>query len=229
MRTTIVFALLACASSAAAEDYPSIVADAFANMDSSYRDEWAYSETTTEDDVTVVGRFDPRRSSGDRWMLISVDGRQPTPEEREAYLDDKEEDQGDGHSDSGEASDFVDVNSLTLLEETSQHWLFAFTPDVGDEDASTRKFMAQVSGTLKVAREGPYVEFLELTNPKPIKPAFSVKISQFHTRLTFGPAVEGGPIVPKTMDMQVKGRAAVLVHFEEAESIHYSDYEFAGG
>ena len=185
MRTTIVFALLACASSAAAEDFPSIVADAFANMDSSYRDEWAYSETTTEDDVTVVGRFDPRRASGDRWMLISVGGRQPTPEEREAYLDDKEEDQGDGHSDSGEASDFVDVNSLTLLEETSQYWLFAFTPDVGDEDASTRKFMAQVSGTLKVSREGPYVEFLELTNTKPIKPAFSVKISQFHTCLLY--------------------------------------------
>jgi hypothetical protein len=66
-------------------------------------------------------------------------------------------------------------------------------------------------------------------NEKPIKPAFSVKISRFVTRLTFGPAVDGGPIVPKTVDVQVKGRAALLIRFDESESTHYSDYEYVGG
>ena len=116
-----------------------------------------------------------------------------------------------------------------MLEETSQYWLFDFVPNIDNEDDEARDFLDEVTGTLKVAKDGPYVESLELSNEKPIKPAFSVRISRFFTRLTFGPAAEGGPIVPRSMDVQVKGRAALVIRFDEAESIQFSDYEYAGG
>lgn len=229
MRYLILVGLLPFAPAVSADDYSSVVAEAFANIDSGYRDHWAYSETATEEGVTVVGRYDPRRPVGSRWALVSVDGRQPTPEELEDYLEDKDDDQGNERDDDdNDARDFVNVDSLQLLEETNQYWLFDFTPNLDDEDDDTREFMDQVTGTLKVVKDGLYVESLELRNERPIKPAFSVKISRFFTRLTFGPAAAGGPIVPKTMDVQVKGRAAVLIRFDEAESIHYSDYEYAG-
>ena len=232
MRRSIILSLLALASTSAAEDYAAIVTDAFANMDSSYRDRWAYSETTTEDGVTHVGRYDPRRRVGDRWTLTSVDGRKPTREEIDDFLADKEDDQGD-ERDTGDndddASDIVDIDSLELLNETDRYWLFGFTPNFGDDDVDARKFMGRVEGRLRVARDGRYVASLEISNEKPIRPAFSVKISRFFTRLTFGPAATGGPIVPRSMDVQVKGRAAVVIRFEEAESVRYSDYEFAGG
>jgi hypothetical protein len=224
----ILVGFLTLASAASADDYPSIVANAFANLDAGYRDRWAFSETATEEGVTVVGRYDPRLPVGSRWALISVDGRQPTAEELEDYLEEKEDDQGNERNDDNDASDFVDIESLELLEETDRYWLFDFTPNLDDEDDEARGFMDQVTGTLKVAKDGPYVQSLELRNEKPIKPAFSVKITRFFTRLTFGPAATGGPVVPKTMDVQVRGRAAALIRFDEAESIHYSDYEFAG-
>ena len=231
MRKLIPVFFIAFVSPSAAEDYAAIVDEAFANIDADYRDQWAYSETTSEEGRTLVGHYDPRRPVGERWTLKSVDGRAPTSDELDEYLEDKADDQGDERDDGGDddAQDFVNVDSLALLEETSGYWLFGFTPNLEDEDDDARKFMQQVNGTLKVAKDGPYVESLELSNDKPIKPAFSVRISHFLTRLTFGPAAEGGPIVPLTMDVRIKGRAAVVIRFDEAESIAYSDYEFAGG
>ena len=230
MNRLIPLSLLAFASTTAAQDYASIVTEAFANIDTSFRDQWAYSETTTEEGVTIVGRFDPRQPLGNRWTLISVDGRQPSAEEREDYLEDKEDDQGDERDDRNDgAQDLVKVETLELIEETDQYWLFDFTPNIDDDDDEASKFLAEVNGTLKVAKAGPWVESLELSNDKPLKPAFSVKISRFFTRLTFGPAAEDGPIVPRSMEVQVRGRAALVIRFDEAESILFSDYEYAGG
>lgn len=233
MRQSVFVLFLFFATPAAAEDYAAIVSEAFASFDSSYREHWAFTETTTGEEVALVGRYDPRLPDGERWTLLSVDGREPTPEEQADYQDDKDNDQQNRQEDQSDddnnaVADIVNVNSLQLLDETEQHWLFSFAPNGDNEDEEAGDFMAHVTGRLEVAKNGPYVETIELSNEKPIKPAFSVKISRFFTRFTFGPATDGGPIVPRTMDMQVKGRAALLVRFDEAESIHYSDYEFAG-
>lgn len=220
---------LSVATAATAEDYADIVNRAFAAIDNDYHAAWAFTEAGTEDGVTHVGRYDPRRPAGERWTLLSVDGRQPTGDEIADYLDNKDDYQRNDNDDNDEI-ELINFESLELVEETDEYWIFSFVPNGDDEeDEMAREFMRQVDATVKIIRDGHYLEYIDLHNDKPIKPAFSVKISRFVTRLTFGPAGDSGPIVPLTVDVQIKGRAMLLVRFDEMESTHYSDYEYVGG
>lgn len=216
-----------------ADDHVAIVEGAFSNISSNYHLEWAFTESVTEDGVTIVGRYDPRFAEGGRWNLLTVDGREPTAGEIAGYRDDKRNEfphhDDDGEHDNDDETDIVNVDTLEIIEETDEYWLFRFAPDVDDdEDEDAREFMHHVDGTVKIIRDGNYLEYIDLRNDKPIKPAFGVKISRFLTHLTFGPAGGDGPIVPLSIDVEVKGRALLAIKFNEGESVRYSNYEYVG-
>ena len=226
------FALtLAIPTVATADDYPEIVALAFSAIDTDFDDEWAFTESSTEEEVTYVGRYDPRQE--DPWTLVSVDGREPTDDEARDWLSRKghgreDEDDEDDDGDDGIEVTFVAPESITLIEETDEHWLFGFEPNIDVEDDREAKFMRHVEGRLTVIKDGHYVGSIDLRNSKPIRPAFSVRINTFVTTLTFGPAAPDGPIVPLTVDVHVQGRAMLAVRFDETEMLRFSDYEYAG-
>jgi hypothetical protein len=210
-----------------ADDHVDIVKRAFSNISNDFHQEWAFTESVTEEGVTIVGRYDPRFSDNARWNLLTIDGRAPTADEIADYQDDKEN-EFDGHDDDSEI-DIVNLDTLELIEETDDSWVYRFIPEVDDDDDEEgREFMQQVDGTIKVIRDGNYLEYIDLRNNKPIRPAFSVKISRFLTRLTFGPAGDDGPIVPLSIDVEVKGRAILVIKIDVVESIRYSEYEYVG-
>lgn len=227
-RLLIALAALTLASplSARAVDYREIVASAFAAIDNGFDREWAFTETSTEEESTYVGRYDPRRE--DPWELLSVDGREPTSEEARQWRERKGKHGDDDEEDDGLELEFLTPDSITLIEETDDFWLFGFEPNVDVDDEHGEKFMRHVEGRLRVIKDGHYVESINLRNSRPIRPAFSVRINTFVTTLTFGPAAEGGPIVPKTVDVRVQGRAMLAVRFDETETVRFSDYEYAG-
>ena len=208
-----------------AEEYEDIVSRAFEAINGDFHNEWAFTETSTADGSTSVGRYDPRRAEGERWTLSSVDDREPTEDEVDAYLDGKTKDAERGSGNERGADTRIAPGTLRLIEEHDGHWLFSFVP-AGDKD-DDEGFMEHVDGTIKIAKDGHYVEYIDLRNSKPIKPAFGVKIITFLTRLTFGPAAPDGPIVPQTVDVHVKGRAYLAVRFDEKESVRYGDYSYA--
>ncbi len=210
-----------------ADDHVDIVKRAFSNISNDFHQEWAFTESVTEEGVTIVSRYDPRFSDNARWNLLTIDGRAPTADEIADYQDDKEN-EFDGHDDDSEI-DIVNLDTLELIEETDDSWVYRFIPEVDDDDDEEgREFMQQVDGTIKVIRDGNYLEYMDLRNDKPIRPAFSVKISRFLTRLTFGPAGDDGPIVPLSIDVEVKGRAILVIKIDVVESIRYSEYEYVG-
>jgi hypothetical protein len=55
-----------------------------------------------------------------------------------------------------------------------------------------------------------------------------VKIKTLSTILTFGPAIPGGPIVPKTMDVRARGCAFLTIGFDETEAVRFSAWEYVG-
>jgi hypothetical protein len=225
----ICLTLTAASSAEPSAEHEDIVRRAFESIDHRFADSWAYTEKSTEEDVVRIGRYDPRYDRGERWSLISVDGRQPSEEEVEDYLDDKDNNDDRQHEDEtgedGERTVGIDVNfeTLDLVEETNEHWIFSFIPDEDDDE----EFMKHVSGHIKVIKQGHYVEYIDVRNKKPIKPAIGVKIKKFRTRLEFGPAADGGPIVPLAVDVEVQGRAMLVIKFDEKESVRFSDFEYA--
>lgn len=230
MRFLIGFAAFLATGTTFAGNYADIVERAFAPLDNDYHLAWAFTATAEEDDVTFVGRYDPRQPEDERWTLLSVDGHAPTAEELEDYLDDRQDEfRRDDDGGSRDRIEMVDFSTLELVEETDDYWIFRFVPNGDDdEDEEALEFMRQVEATLKVVRDGHFLEYIDLRNNQPFRPAFGVKISRFLTRLTFGPAASDGPVVPLTIDVVVKGRAMLVIKFDETELTRFTDYEYVG-
>jgi hypothetical protein len=231
MKTYFAFLTFLLAVPVIADDHAAIVEEAFSNTSTNYHQEWAFTQSTTEDGVQIVLRYDPRFSIGERWKLMSVDGREPSADEIEQYQDNKGDEFHENDDDNGD--EIVKYETLSVVEETEDYWVFQFAPkvdnDEDEEDAeAAHKFMQQVVGTLKIIRDGHYIEYIDLRNERPIRPVFGVKIKRFLTHLTFGPAAADGPIVPLSIDVELKGRAVLFVSINESESIRYTDYEFVG-
>ena len=92
-------------------------------------------------------------------------------------------------------------DSLTLIEETDDHWLFSFVP-AAEEGDDNNSFLEYVDATLKISKDGPYVEYIKLENSKPFRPRFGVKVREFLVLIRFGPGLDGGPIVPRNEEWE---------------------------
>ena len=81
-----------------------------------------------------------------------------------SHQDDKEDefdhDDDDDDGDSGEF-DLVDFDTLRMIEETDEFWLFGFVPNLdSDEDDEARAFMKKVDGTLRINKRGKFLEYI---------------------------------------------------------------------
>jgi hypothetical protein len=227
MKPSALILCLLLAAPVGADDHVTIVKDAFDSLSRDFHEEWAFTHTAAEDDVETIGRYDPSLVESERWKLVSVDGREPTIDESADYS----REMADEFNDDDEESDdgIIDYESLVLIGDTPDFRVYRFSPNFGDEgDDVGAKFLRHVEGTLTIVRDGNYVQSIELRNERTIRPFFSVKIKEFLTYLQFGPADGDGPIVPLSVEVEVKGRAALLVKIDERESVRFTDYEWTG-
>ncbi|MDH3863492.1 MAG: hypothetical protein OEV10_05945 [Gammaproteobacteria bacterium] len=228
--TALFLAIALPAGAETAQDgYEALFEQALESVAWDAHERWAFTEAASGSDGDFVGRYDPRLPEEERWTLLSIGGRDPTEDESRQYAERKRSEQhGDNHEDDGEIDRMVDPGSLQLVEETADYWLLRFAPtdDDGDDEMG-RKVLERMDGTVKIIKDGHYLEYIDIRNTKPIRPKVGVKMKKFLTRITFGPAVEGGPIVMKSMDVAIKLSAFLLVRVDETESVTFSDFEFA--
>jgi len=234
--STLAVLLVAVATSAWCEtgqdSYDALFERALRSIAWDFHSNWAFTETESGSDGEFVGRYDPRLPEEERWRLLSIDGRNPTAEESRQYAERKRDEGHDGEQENdGEIDGMVEPGSLELVEETADYWLFRFVPTddaEDDDDEMGRKVLERMDGTVRIIKDGHYLEYIDIRNTKPIRPKVGVKMKKFLTRMTFGPAVDGGPIVMKSMDVAIELSAFLLVRVDEAQSVRFSDFEFAG-
>jgi hypothetical protein len=205
---------------AAADDYVELFEESVEAINWDFDEDWAFTETRLVDDAPWVARFDPRKPDGERWTLVSVDGRAPNKEELREFVHDKDEHDS---SDSEQRINIVGTETLQLVEETDDHWLFDFVPQEDEIE-----FVRNVDAVLRIVKDGHFLESIDIRNHSDLKPGFGTKITTFVVQMQFGPAVDGGPIVPHAMKVRVEGRALLFVGFDETELITYRDFEYAG-
>jgi hypothetical protein len=199
-----------------------LVEIALAAMDEVSQDRWAYTQTMNENGTEVVIRHDPSRPEGQRFSVVSVDDRSPTEAEEEKYLARANENGSDDDEtdDGNEVRAMIDRQSLTPIEETETHTLYSFRPVADDED--DRKLYEHLEATLRLAKNPPQVEAIEMRNPKPFSLGFGIKIKQFELILTYAPV--DGDVLPRTVSTRIVGRAMLFKKVEEAIGVTYSDY-----
>ena len=240
MRTSIATVFLALAASAAtgveAENYEAMFLSAVQTVTWDLEDHWAYTETESGAAGTFVSRYDPRKPQSERWSLLSVDGRAPTPAEAEDFASNRaadgnkvDDDETVDHDDEQDIDAMVEPGTLRFVEETDAHWVLGFIPsdDDDDDDQMGSDVMRRMNGIVKIAKEGGYLDTIEIRNDKPIRPKVGVKMNKFLMRMTFAPAIEGGPVVMRSMEFAIKFSAFMLVRIDESESVTYSDFEYA--
>ncbi len=231
MRRLTFVLLLACApvhgvtAATNPADFAALLDEAVGNVEWNFGREWAFTESLYDGDTTYVGRYDPSLPAGERWQLLSVDGRAPTGKDIEDYLDEKAGEEPGVIEEDGDFDGMVEADTLALVEETADYWLFSFIPSESDDD---EEFVKHLNGTLRISKPGRYLEYIDLRNEKPIRPIIGVKIKRMHTRFEFGPAAAEGPVVPRAFSFHVKGSAYVVVRFNESESMSYSEFQYVG-
>lgn len=233
-KTLLAAAVLIATSAAFAQTpqggYEALFQSAINAISWDFHDDWAFTTTSSGKDGERVGRFDPRMPEGERWLLLRIDGRAPTDEEAAEFADSRGDHHfGDNDDDDDDAIDMVEPGTLRLVEETDDYWLLSFVPiDDDDDDEVGRKVLESMQGTVKIVKDGEYLAFIDIHNDKPIRPKFGVKMKRFVMRMDFGPVANDGPVVMKSMDFAIKLSAFVLIRVNEAESVAFSDFEYAG-
>ena len=233
--TALLFATTAAFSQTPHGSYEALFESAINAITWDIHDDWAFTATSSGKEGDRVGRYDPRLPEDKRWTLVSIDDRAPTDEEATEYADSRGDHHfGGNHDDNGNdddngAIDMVEPGTLKLVEETDDHWLLSFVPtDDDDEDDVGHKVLENMHGTVKIIKDGEYLAYVDIRNEGPIRPKFGVKMSKFLMRLAFGPTSDDGPVVMKSMDFAIKLSAFVLIRVNEAESMAFSDFEYAG-
>lgn len=224
MKILILFSLLVIAPVFAGE-HEDIVNRAFETVSRDYKDSWAYRETSLREDLLYVATYDPRRPVGGQWVLESVDEREPTSDELEWFIEKKAKTAENEREEEASEEPVFQPGTLELIEETSEHWLYSFVPA---EDDDHKEFMQHIDGTVKVIKDGHYVEYFDLSSETAFKPMTGVKIKSFRTRMGFAPVTAEGPVVPTSVDFHIKGRAFLAVKINETEKIRYTGHEYVG-
>lgn len=206
-----------------AESQDELIERAFAAVEDDLRGRWSFTRTEEDKERSSVGRYDPRLPEAERWQLVSVDGREPTAEEIEDYIEQRSGEQDKSDEDDKGLGAIVSEGSATLIEETDSYWLFSFVPSADSEDE--KAFMSEVDGRLKIVKDGHYVAEISMQNDGTIKPGKGVKIKEFSTRLEFAPIEKGGPALPRRVRASVQGKAFLVVKIDEAETVTFSEFE----
>ena len=226
----VFFTSVACAE-APHRNYEALFQSAIKAITWDFHGDWAFTVTSSGSDGDRVGRFDPRRPQDERWTLLMIDGRPPTDKESAEYAKNNHHfGDGDGDGDNGDDSaiDMVEPVTLRLVEETDDYWLLSFVPtDEDNEDDVGRKVLESMQGTVKIIKDGEYLAYIDIHNEKPIRPKLGVKMKKFLMHMSFGPIADNGPVVMRSMDFAIKLSAFVLVRVNEAESLAFSDFEYA--
>ena len=103
MKAFITALAILAATASHAESYEEIVERAFDAMEPRMRDHWSFTQTTSNADGVYVARYDPRRPDGEMWELLTIDDREPTAEERDDFLAEKDRDAEDKDEDHDES------------------------------------------------------------------------------------------------------------------------------
>ena len=206
-----------------AEDYRALLDEAVGNIDWDYWEDWAYTETALRDEVVWAGRYDPRRDDDEHWTLISVDGEEPTSRQQREYRHDQDENRHKADADDNGVTGIVEAETIELVEETDEYWLFTFLPT--DDD---KQFLQGLDARMKITKDGRYVEYVDVRSKHEIKPGYGTTISEFLTHLAFGPVVPDGPIVPFSINIRIKGRALLFIGFSEVQAVKRTNFEYAG-
>ena len=202
-------------------DFQSILQEALNKIHDDYVDHFAFREEVTRKGLNVVGDYDPSRVNVP-WILLSSDGKEPSDKEMKQYAKDKLKQTEDlkKHPERSPlgVKTMVQPDSLELIEDQKERWLFLFTPT-----GENQKMMRKMKGQLAINKQGNYLEWMDVRTQKPFKANFVTKMKEFIMHYEFEPAIDGRT-VPTDFEFRIHIAVGGIDVADEHLFANYSNY-----
>ncbi len=215
--------------------------------DAALKRDWRYHELDTDSKGTKLLSYDPSRAQGQRWQLVSINGKPPSPAAKKRWMKSQAKQGGrnavdtakhkpkDNKSGSGES---VKLDMTELMQKSEYKQL----PSKGDtlvyqirprvlpgQSKMIRIMLKHTLMRLVVNRSDHRPLSLDWYAAKSFSPHFAVTINKFHTKVTYARIVKDGPIVKTMVHSVVKGKAFWVKHINQDQTSKFSDFSPVSG
>jgi hypothetical protein len=188
---------------------PTLFRDALLYSTATDLEQWHYLRTRHGEERVIVDRHDPTQPGEAHWQLVSIDGREPTEDERRDYDKDRAD-----HSDADERAnneDWVKVivpDSVRLLATEGDARRFGYR--MQSPDGRREELFAGLEGDLVVVDDADpaWIREVRLWNTETLRPALGVRIDA--VKLIFRFTRQGGWVVPTELQARWEGEFLML-------------------
>ncbi|CAM3117876.1 hypothetical protein [Rariglobus hedericola] len=184
---------------------------------------WAFTQTTIAGDRGRVERYDPLGKNFRLWTLVQQDGRAPTTEETQKYLELKS--RRSSNETAPNVKDQIAPGTCEVLSETAERGEYRFQLKPGDDDDHSAVFMR---ATFTLHRPTGTIEKVELASTGPFSPVFMVKVQEARTVMTYSLPDGDTPTFLKLVTVRIRGRAMWFRSLDQEMTVTYSDHVYAG-
>jgi hypothetical protein len=188
------------------------------------RDQWAFTQRAVEynqgEPRERLERYDPSQPGQRRWTLLTINGRQPTPEQHEAWA--RKKFRRNPRRFDTPIGDFFDFKEAKMVDETKSSVRYE-VPLRGDKNWLFEADKVHVVVTIN--KRSRALEHLAAHVREPVKVLLGLaRIVDGAVNLNFLNLAEDAPSSPETT--QPTGTAQVTVSkFGERAEFHWSDFE----
>lgn len=180
---------------------------------------WSYTQTTAGQGKSTVERCDAAKPEFDRWSLVQVDGRAPTPDELARYAENRSRRSRTGTA--PRISEQLDLTSCETLSDAPDRARYRFRLRPGE---SSDKTAPALRATLSLHKPTQTVESIELSNVAEFAPTLGVKISELKTTMTYSLPDADRPALPQKVETRTRGRAFFFKTLDADMRVTFSDY-----
>lgn len=211
-------------SSIAINNFKTTINTAISNFEATQLNQWSFQveryENEEGDITSSIERFSPQQLDAQQWQLLKVNNREPTTIEQRDFQQRK---QDTDLNISLRLSELIQTDSLAVMSEDDAYIRASFDvylEKLGD-DASEH-----LQGTLAFAKQGEFIERIEITNTSSFSPMFAARIDALTLNLAFVKIDQA--ILTHSIDLKMQGSFALFTEIDEVSSDIYSDYQFIG-
>ena len=185
-------------------------------------DDWSYEFEETKEKKTHRGIYFPVINGQGKITLYTIDGREPTEQEREKF-ERKHSPREPSNGKNNERIATMMITPGSLIFETSENGLstFGFIPQLSFNGPP--KPVKAMVGSLVYDESGKFMRHIEIHSTKPFKAQRGIKIKHMKLRLEFD-RLPDGTLVPLSNYMQVSAKAFFVVNFTEEETTYFKNY-----
>lgn len=177
------------------------------------------ARTSENPDETRIERF----SVANGPELLAINGEAPSPEALAEYEKERAGRQGPQRGPEMDFADLVNAGSVTIADEDDETVTFGFTPK--NDDAQSAELLANLVGTLTVAKPNYRPVRLEMVLQNPVSPAPTVKVHEFRQEMTFTRDAATNATLVESMSFAMRGKAFVFRKIANEGRIDFKDFD----